>query len=239
MRVTILQSNYIPWKGYFDLMAMSDLFVVYDSVQFTKNDWRNRNTIMTSNGPVWLTIPVATAGRASQRIDETRVSDRRWARKHWLTIAQSLARRPAFDASRDRWAEWFSEAAEFEFLHDVNVLFLRRLADQLGIATPLVMDSQFELAPDTPTGRLVQLCEAAGADRYLTGPAGLNYLELRRFAERNIAVDVIDYSGYPSYPQTSAPFQHGVSAIDLIASVGEDAKSHLIGRCRTEVDHSG
>ena len=103
------------------------------------------------------------------------------------------------------------------------------LADDLAVA------SAYTLAPDTPTGKLIQLCEAVGADRYVTGPAGLDYLELNRFEERCIALDVIDYSGYPVYPQTSGEFRHGVSVLDLIASVGDEAGSHLLGRYRTEV----
>ena len=181
MRLAVLQSNYIPWKGYFDLMAMADLFIVYDSVQYTKNDWRNRNILPTPSGPTWLTIPVVTAGRSDQRIHDAVIGDRRWARKHWQTVSQLLARRPSFASYRDVWESWWQEAESFELLHDVNVHFLRGLAGQLGVAAPIVDDRQYRLAEDTPTGKLVQLCQAVRADRYATGPSGLNYLELHRF----------------------------------------------------------
>jgi hypothetical protein len=232
MRLAVLQSNYVPWKGYFDLMAMSDLFVVYDSVQYTKNDWRNRNLLPTANGTTWLTIPVATSGKGHQAINEAAIDDRRWARKHWQTISQVLARRSAFPAVRELWRSWWEEAEQYDLLHDVNVMFLRRLANQLCISTPLVDDREFTFAPDSPTGRLVQLCTQTGADRYVTGPAGLNYLELDRFAEAGIDVDVIEYDSYPVYPQTGSEFRHGVSVLDLIASVGDEARSHLLGRAR-------
>lgn len=233
MRVAVLQSNYIPWKGYFDVMALADLFIVYDSVQYTKNDWRNRNMVATPTGPVWLTIPVSTAGRADQRINEAAIGDRRWARKHWSTISQTFARRAHFDAVREEWETTYLAAQDQELLHDVNVLFLRNLARQLGIDTPIVDDRDYDLVADTPTGKLVQLCAASGAHRYLTGPAGLNYLDLQRFRERGIAVDVIEYDHYPEYPQTSAEFRHGVSVLDLLASVGPDARRHLVGRFHT------
>jgi hypothetical protein len=233
MRLAVLQSNYIPWKGYFDLMAMSDLFVVYDSVQYTKNDWRNRNLLPSPNGPSWLTIPIATAGRADQSINEAVIGDRRWARKHWQTVSQLLARRPSFPAYREQWETWWADAGSYELLHDVNIHFLRQLAAQLGIETPIVDDREYQLAEDTPTGKLVQVCVQVGADRYVTGPAGLNYLELDRFARQGIAVDVIDYGSYPTYPQTSDEFRHGVSVLDLLASVGPDARSHLLGQFRT------
>lgn len=233
MRLAVLQSNYIPWKGYFDLMAMSDVFVIYDSVQYTKNDWRNRNQIASGTGPIWLTIPVATSGRADQAINEARIEDPRWARKHWLTISQTFARRPHFSNVRDEWETAYREAQGFTLLHDVNVHFLRICARNLGIDTPLVDDREFALEPDSPTGKLVQLCVSAGADRYVTGPAGLNYLEVDRFHERGIALDIIDYGHYPEYSQAAAEFRHGVSALDLIASVGFDARTHLLGRFHT------
>lgn len=233
MRLVVLQSNYIPWKGYFDLMAMSDLFVVYDSVQYTKNDWRNRNQIASATGPVWLTIPVATAGRADQPINAARIEDPRWTRKHWSTISQTFARRPHFSTVRDDWEAAYREAQGFALLHDVNVHFLRMIARHLEIDTPLVDDREFALEPDSPTGKLVQLCVAVGADRYVTGPAGLNYLEVDRFHERGIALDVIDYGHYPEYVQGTAEFRHGVSVLDLIASVGPEARAHLPGRFRT------
>jgi hypothetical protein len=233
MRLAVLQSNYIPWKGYFDLMAMADLFIVYDSVHYTKNDWRNRNILPTPSGPTWLTIPVVTAGRSDQRIHDAVIGDRRWARKHWQTVSQLLARRPSFASYRDVWESWWQEAESFELLHDVNVHFLRGLAGQLGAATPIVDDRHYRLAEDTPTGKLVQLCQAVRADRYATGPSGVNYLDLHRFDVAGIAVDVIDYSAYPTYPQTTSEFEHGVSVIDLLASEGASARDHLLGRFHT------
>ncbi len=233
MRLAVLQSNYIPWKGYFDLMAMSDMFIVYDSVQYTKNDWRNRNLIPSASGAVWLTIPVATAGLADQCINQAAISDSRWARKHWATVSQTFAKRPHFGEYRDEWNECYQRSAELTLLHEVNVQFLGMLARQLAITTPIVDDREFETAPDTPTGKLVQLCEFAGADRYVTGPAGLDYLELERFHRRGIEVDVVEYGHYPTYPQNAAEFDHGVSVLDLLSSVGADARDHLLGRYHT------
>jgi hypothetical protein len=235
MRLAVLQSNYIPWKGYFDLMAAADLFIVYDSVQYTKNDWRNRNILVSKSGPVWLTIPISTAGRAEQSINAATIGDPRWARKHWQTASQLLARRPGFHLFEQDWAKWFTEVSEMTHLHDVNVYLLRRIADQLHISTPINDDSEYELVQDSPTGKLVQLCALAGASRYLTGPAGLNYLELDQFRAKGIGVDVIDYGHYPTYPQVSEEFRHGVSVLDLLANTGLAASDHLLRRTTTVV----
>ena len=235
MRLAVLQSNYIPWKGYFDLMAAADLFIVYDSVQYTKNDWRNRNILVSKSGPVWLTIPINTAGRADQPINAATIGDPRWARKHWQTASQLLARRPSFHLFEQDWAQWFTEVAEMTHLHDINVYLLRKIADQLHISTPITDDSDYALTQDSPTGKLVQLCELVGASGYLTGPAGLNYLELDQFRSKGIGVDVIDYGHYPTYPQVSEEFRHGVSVLDLLANTGPEAPDHLLRRTTTAV----
>ena len=212
-------------------MKAADLFVVYDSVQYTKNDWRNRNQIKGPNSNIWLTIPVVTAGRLNQRIDEATVGDGRWARKHWLTVVQSLGKRPHFEKYRDEWEQWYSEAAELNFLHDINILFLRGIARQLLISTPIVNSSEFDVFLDDSSGsateRLVDLCRAAKTTSYISGPAGLNYLELDRFRESGISVALINYNQYPTYPQLTAPFLHEVSALDLLANVGDEASTHL------------
>ena len=210
-------------------MNLADEFVVYDSVQYTKNDWRNRNTLPTKSGLTWLTIPVSTSGKSSQRINEATISDRRWARKHWMTVEQILGRYEHFERFREVWHGWYTESAELTSLHDVNVIFLRGIAVQLGIDTLLRDDREFVFTDDTPTGKLVQLCQQTGADRYLTGPSALSYLEINRFHEANIEVEVIDYGSYPTYLQSGGHFHHGVSVLDLLAALGPAARTHLIG----------
>jgi hypothetical protein len=229
VRLVVLQSSYIPWKGYFDLLDSADLFVVYDSVQYTKNDWRNRNVLVGADGPIWLTIPIETAGRAGQSIAEATVSDPRWARKHWTTVQQSLGRRPYFASYADEWETWYSLAAKERHLHDINGIFLRGLADQLGITTRVVDDTDLPFGGESPTARLVSLCRAAGATTYLTGPAGLRYMDLDQFRDAAIAVEVIDYSAYPIYSQRVEQFTHGVSVLDVLANTGGAAASHLLG----------
>ena len=234
MRLAVLQSNYIPWKGYFDLMAMADLFVVYDSVQYTKNDWRNRNLLPSPTGPTWLTIPVDTAGRADQRINEAAIGDRRWARKHWQTVSQLLARRPAFAPYRDAWQSWWARSRVVRIAARCQCLI--SFGDWPNSSASTRRSSttaQYQLSTDTPTGKLVQLCQQVGADRYVTGPAGLNYLELAavRRGRRRCRRDRL--RAYPTYEQTTDEFHHGVSVLDLLASVGPAARTHLLGRFRT------
>jgi hypothetical protein len=95
-RVAIVQSSYIPWKGYFDLIRAVDEFVLYDDVQFTKRDWRSRNRIKSAHGLLWLSVPVSVKGRFKQRICDTEISERGWGEKHWRAIRHAYARAPNF-----------------------------------------------------------------------------------------------------------------------------------------------
>lgn len=221
--IAIVQSNYIPWKGYLDLIARSDLFVLLDDVQYTRRDWRNRNKIKTPQGLRWLTIPVETKGRYDQLIRDVRIGDRGWARSHWDQIRQVYAKAPCFAQER-AWLEplYRDQAPRLRYLHEVNRLFLDALCARLGIGTPLRTSAEYDLAPGK-SDRLLAICEQAGATCYLSGPAARDYLATERFAARGIAVQWMDYGGYPEYDQLHPPFAHGVTALDPILHLGDAA----------------
>lgn len=236
--VAILQSSYVPWKGYFDLMGAADEFVLYDDVQYTRRDWRNRNRLKSPAGVRWLTIPVQVKGRYLQRIDETLVADPEWAARHLATLVAWYGRAPCFARYRPLLEELYLGSDERHLSH-VNRRFLEALRDELGIATPLRWSSEY-VAPGEPDGRtayaeehrterLLDICRAAGADRYLSGPAAQAYLEVERFHEHGIEVQWMSYAGYPEYPQAHPPFEHHVSVLDLLFSVGDEAPRYMLG----------
>jgi hypothetical protein len=220
-RVAIVQSNYIPWKGYFDIINQVDEFILYDDRQYTRRDWRNRNLIKTPNGLLWLTIPVRVKGRYDQRIDETMISDPEWAKKHWKTISHAYASAPHFERLRDDFAALYEDPGD-EHLSAVNHRFLEAICGMLGIRTRLSWSSDYPAVGDR-TERLVSLCRLAGAQEYLSGPAARTYIEEERFQEAGIALTYMDYSGYPEYPQLYGGFEHGVSVVDLLFNAGPDA----------------
>ena len=228
-RVAIVQSNYVPWKGYFDLIKAADVFVLYDDVQYTKNDWRNRNRIKTAAGVRWLTIPVRQVS-LDQSILETRVSDERWRKKHWSSIVQDYARAPHLATYRDRLESLYLDGGE-DRLSFVNERFIREICELLGIRTVIRRSEEFAL-PEGKTERLVALCSALGASEYLSGPAARAYLDEAQFEAAGISVRYADYADYPEYPQLHPPFEHAVSAIDLLLNVGPEAPRYLkeIGR---------
>lgn len=228
IKIAIIQSNYIPWKGYFDLIENVDAFMLYDAVQFTRRDWRNRNLIKTPQGLAWLTIPVEVKGRYNQAINETRIAGSDWAQTHWRSIEGAYRRAPHFAAETEWLAPLYSAPPE-PMLSALNVSFLRAICARLGIATPILRCEDYDLLDDR-SARLASLCAQAGGNVYVSGPAARNYLQEAPFVERGIRVEWFDYSGYPEYPQLWGGFEHGVSVLDLIFNCGPDARQVLRSR---------
>ncbi len=224
-KAAILQSNYIPWKGYFDLIAAADEFILYDEMQYTKNDWRNRNKIKTVKGVEWITIPVRIES-LSQRIDETLVFADNWAIKHVKTLQANYAKAKCFGQVRDFVFGMYDQAGKTKNLSEINFIFIKNICDFLKIDTKLSHSTDYGLI-EGKTERLVDLCQKAGARQYISGPSAKDYLQRDLFDAANIAVEWMDYSGYKEYGQLYPPFQHGVSILDLIFNEGENARNFL------------
>jgi hypothetical protein len=234
-RVTLLQSNYLPWRGYFDFMANSDEFIVYDSCQYTVNDWRNRNQVKTHDGVRWITVPVITKGRFGQRITDAEVVDHKWIKAHFATIAAALGKAAYGKQTLDLLGECYELSAKTRSLHEINVTFLEAIHSALRLECRLTDDSAYGI--DTiddlsPSAKVAELVHRAGGTRYLTGPRGLDYLDLADFATRDIAVDVLDYSTLAPYPQLYGDFVDHLSVIDLLANAGATSASHLTSTVR-------
>jgi hypothetical protein len=223
--VAILQSNYVPWKGYFDLMRLVDEFIIYDEVQYTRRDWRNRNRFKTPEGTRWLTIPVQVKGRYAQRIDETLVSDPRWGERHWSALRNWYGTTPFFDHYRSSLEEVYCDGHE-EHLSQVNRRLLALVAGLLGIGTPMRQSTEYS-SRGVKTERLLSICEEAGASVYVSGPAARAYLDESMFAEAGITVRWMTYGPYPEYDQPYPPFEHHVSILDLLFSVGPEASNYF------------
>ena len=224
-KVAILQSCYIPWKGYFDMLNLVDEFVLFDDTQFTKRDWRNRNKIKTPQGTKWLTIPVNTKGKYTQQICDTTVSDPDWAKRHWDLIRQNYAKAPYFKEYSDEF-EGLYLGCEEDHLSKINYRFLSALCGMLGIDTPLSWSMDYE-AKDGKNERLISSCQQLNATEYVSGPAAQGYIDEEEFARAGIGVHWMDYSNYPEYAQASPPFVHEVSILDLIFNEGPNAMKYM------------
>ncbi|MBB3770788.1 hypothetical protein FHS55_001383 [Angulomicrobium tetraedrale] len=234
-KIAIVQSNYIPWRGYFDMIRQCDEFVLYDNVQYTVRDWRNRNRIKTPSGLTWLTIPVENSHfqTSGQRIDETRTVDGRWARKHLATLQHAYGKAPYFRSVMDWLRPLYQELEDEPMLSRINERLLRALARELGILTRFTRSTDYlchePMLALEKTERLLALCQAATATHYLSGPAARDYLDEAVMNAGGVTVEWMDYSRYPDYPQLSPPFEPGVSILDLLFCVGGEARA-FVGR---------
>ena len=225
-KIAILQSNYIPWKGYFDIINKVDEFILYDDMQYTRRDWRNRNKIITPNGLLWLSIPVDSKGKFYQRINDTKVVDHCWVDSHWKSIQYNYAKAEFFDMYSERVKAVYDACREEDYLSKINYRFIKEICDILEINTKITWSSDYKLV-DGKTERLVGLVQSAGGQYYLSGPAAKDYIKEEIFKEANISLEWMDYSGYPEYPQLSDSFEHGVSILDLIFNVGPESRKYM------------
>lgn len=221
-KVAILQSNYIPWKGYFDMIAAVDEFILYDDMQFTKNDWRNRNKIKTPQGLQWLTIPVGQD--INRRIRDVTL-DPRWQSKHWKTLEANYRRAPHFDEIAE-WLKPLYLSVEYSHLSQANRTFIEAICNYLGIKTKISNSWDYSLI-DGKTERVVDLCVQAGGGEYISGPAARDYIDERVFDLKKIKLAWFDYSGYREYPQLWGKFEHGVSIVDLLFNSGSSAGNYM------------
>lgn len=231
--IVVTQSNYLPWRGWFDMLRQSDALVLLDSVQFTRRDWRNRNRIKTPQGPAWLTVPVEVKGRYSQAVDETRISDPGWAEAHLRSIALAYSRAPHFTAAFPWLEREIRAVAKEDLLTRVNESLIRAFCAKLGLGLPITRDGDLlpreELVGMDPSERLAALTHAMGGTRYISGPAAKAYMDPEPFDRRGIEIVWMDYSGYPAYPQLWGEFEPAVSVVDLMLNAG-DAAPGLLGR---------
>jgi hypothetical protein len=220
-KLAIVQSSYIPWKGYFDLIAGADEFILFDDLQFTRRDWRNRNRIKARDKLIWLTIPVRVKGKYLQKIRDTVISDPKWTARHWRSITHNYSKSRYFKEYRDLFEDLYL-GSKHKFLSEINYRFLIEICRILGIKTKISWSADYQLV-EGKTERLVHLCKQAGASAYISGPSAKEYIDESLFAEEDISLSFADYSGYPEYNQLFPPFEHRVSIIDLIFSEGPNA----------------
>ena len=226
-KIAILQSNYIPWKGYFDMIAAVDEFILYDDMQFTKNDWRNRNLIKSPQGVQWLTVPVGDDIR--RRIRDVQL-DPRWQVKHWKSLESNYRRTPHFDAIAS-WLRPLYIDKTYDHLSQLNHCFIKAICNYLCIKT-LVTNSWDYSQIDGKTERLADLCAQAGGTEYISGPAAKSYINECAFTERGINLTWFDYTGYPEYRQLWGEFTHGVTILDLLFNCGEDSGQYMRYVCQ-------
>ncbi|NJR67824.1 MAG: WbqC family protein [Synechococcales cyanobacterium CRU_2_2] len=224
-KVAILQSNYIPWKGYFDLIAAVDEFILYDDMQYTRRDWRNRNKIKTPQGLQWLTVPVQVKGKYLQSIRETEIRDPAWSEEHWKALVCNYGRSPYFTEVAT-WLEPYYRDRTDTHLSALNRALIEAVCCYLGITTTIRNSWEYQLI-EGKTERLADLCRQAQASEYLSGPAAQAYLDESIFAAQDIKVTWFDYGSYGEHPQLWGEFVHDVTILDMLFNCGPETPKYM------------
>lgn len=224
-KVAIVQSNYIPWKGYFDLIAAVDEFILFDDMQYTRRDWRNRNKIKTPNGVQWLTVPVVVKGKYDQKIRETEIDGSSWSTVHWKSLELNYRRSNSFDDVA-QWLRPLYLGEDYTHLSFLNQKFIKAICDYLGISTRITSSSDYSLV-EGKTERLADLCRQAGAEEYIAGPASRDYIEEKVFLDSGVNLSWFNYDDYPEYPQLWGEFAHEVSILDLLFNCGKESSRFM------------
>ena len=225
MIVAVHQPQYLPWLGYFDKMDRADVFVLLDTVQFKKIEWQNRNRIKTASGPQWLTVPVTY--RFPQRIGEVGINNReRWQHRQRQAILTNYRQAPCWDFPAPLIEELLTPA--WERLSLLNIASVAGLAKLLGISTPLFVASELPGFPEDPDRRLIAIVKHFGADTYLAGGGGRDYMDLDLYRQSGINVAFQEYR-HPVYEQRFGPFVPFLTVLDLLFNHGPASLAILRG----------
>lgn len=230
MRVSISQPAYLPWLGYFNRIANSELAIVLDNVMLersSKTRYTNRNKILTSSGPVWLTVPVLKAGAGQPLINEAKIDhEQNWQEKHKRTIAYSYTKTPFFQYHISCIDDLYSSA--WSHLAPLLNASTSSLLRELGIETPLMFSSQMHVQ-GSKSELILNLCCSVGATTYLSGPFGRDYIDVDSFRDKGIRVVFDDYI-HPTYPQQSKSFYSHMSVLDLLFNCGTSSLDILYSK---------
>lgn len=221
----IIQSSYLPWKGYFDIINDVDIFVFLDDVQFTTRDWRTRNKIKTPGGIKWISVPVING--IDRMINEVKIDySQDWREKHKKTIHHSYAASEYYNTYKDDILGIYKN--KYETISELNISVIKKISALLGIETDFVSSKDLKTS-GKKDDKLIEICQKIGADYYLSGPSAKDYIVESKFEEAGIRLEYKDYSGYPEYPQLWGEFDHYVSIIDLIFNCGEKTSYYIWG----------
>ena len=218
MIVAIQQPEHLPWIGFFNKMEQCNLYVYLDSVQFKKRYFENRNILKANNGARWLTVPVYSKGKYTQRIDRVVINNQsRWRRRYLGRLEHIYKKAPFWDDVKNIVFPCVEKRKDK--LIDLNSELIERCRNYLQIKTPLVLASSLGIGQFSGSDLILQICLKTKADIYISGPDGRNYLKLNKFQKEGIDVVYHDFN-HPVYPQLFGNFISHMSVIDLIANCG-------------------
>lgn len=225
MILTAHQPTYMPWLGLFHKIALADMFISYNQVQYQVYDWNNRNHILTRYGPKWLTVPVFHKGHFDTTINTIKIDMKNpWRRKHWTAIQHAYSKTPYFKKYSDFFADIYSR--DWTYLVDLNEYLLIGLLDILRIKVPVYSAGNW-VFKGTKSDRVLDMCQQVGATHFVFGKHGKDYANFESFNKANITIYFQDYM-HPTYVQHFEGFSPYMSIIDLLFNCGDDSLDVLM-----------
>lgn len=220
MIVSVHQPQYLPWLGYFDKIYKSDLFVFLDNVQYKKREFQNRNKLRTKDGSMWLTVPVITKGKYTQKISEVEIENESdWRAQHLKSLEFNYSGTEYFDEYIDFFRKTYSR--EWAKLIELNVHIINYLLETLEIKTPVKFESSLDIITES-TQRIIDICKRLGADTYLSGAGGKDYMDESLFEKEKIKLMYQNFE-HPVYKQRFSPFEPYMSVVDLLFNCGKES----------------
>jgi hypothetical protein len=225
MIVAIHQPNYLPWFGYFHKIAVSDVFIILDDVQFSKSSYTNRVKILRAGQGRWLTQPVSV--HLGDLINHVRPAQANWVSAHLDTLKGAYYRAAAF---KEVWPEIqeIYENLPNESIAVINQTLIQRLCGLLNISTPFKRSSDFSIGDTAADDRIIELVtQIAPGGSYLSGHGGASYQDPAKFEMAGISLEYTDFQ-HPIYRQQEGNFAQGLSVVDAAFHIGWRATAGLI-----------
>jgi len=223
--LTAHQPVYLPWLGLFHKIALADMFMSFNQVQYQPKDWNNRNRIKTQQGPIWLSVPVLRKGYLDKTISDIEINNGEpWARKHWKSIELSYSKSPFFK----QYADFFQQiyARKWERLVDLNEAMLVGFLEILGIDVPVRSAAEWKFEGEK-SDLVLDMCRQVGASEYIFGAMGRDYADTGAFDTAGIKIHFQDYA-HPVYPQLHGDFVSHLSVVDLLFNCGNESRDILM-----------
>lgn len=231
LKAVVHQPQYFPYPGFFHKLSLADVFVIMDDVQYDKR-FTNRNKIVATNGWMWITVPIKKEHKFLNNMDIEINNNMIWGEDHWKKIHQSYANAKYFYLYRDYLRETFNK--RWDFLFDLDFETLKKTIGWLDLKIDIVRESELKVKGSS-TERLVNACKAVGADTYVSGMGGKNYVDEKLFEKNNIKLAYQQYASVV-YPQRlSKTFIPDLSILDLLVNVGQDAKKMITNAAFEEI----
>ena len=225
MKAAILQPNYIPWIGYFEIIKNCQVFVFYNDTQYTKRDWRNRNYINLNKKKHLLSVPVLSKGNFYKNINQIKFADRKFLKNHLEIISHAYSKTKCYNDCMEFIKDIF-KSYKGEYLSEFNIHLTKKICDYLNIKSKFIVSSDLNINSKS-NEKLIEICKKINCDEYISGMNSLNYIDEKLFLKNGISLNIISYKQQINYNIDKSKFLKKLSIIDLIFNQGKNSHLYL------------